>query len=301
MPATTLRLSNDLPIPLRVAGCVVEFYTTAGVFETSGTTDVNGEVTATLLAGFHDVLFYKQGLSILPKQPQRIEVLALPATNVFLVTGHARVRPESIDPLRCTVSGHILGADGKKTKSKLIFSTKKGLLVLSSNIIAPELQLNASSDDNGYFEFELLRGVCYSAYFTYLEVLLGMNPGVLDILVPDQPSVTIDTLLFPVPVNMDFSANVKALVAGAGPNEDIDYTLTHSDGSVRNGGTPWAGITLTNTDSLVVEAALRDGKLCLTPLTAGVATITVVRSMSDRVLFDPVPVFQSEQVVVTVT
>lgn len=301
MPIVTIRVVDDEPSPAAIEGMVVQFYSTAGIFQTEGTTDVSGEVVALLPTAEYDVVFYKVGVSILPKQPQRIEVID-PGSNVFTVTGHVRAAPESTDPLRCTVSGSILGVDGKQAVHKLIFEPVHNLVVLSGNIIAPYHRVQVQSDEDGYFEFELLRNTQYNAYFVAPQDLFGQQPGKLDIVTPNHPGVALDKLLFPVPTNLDFSANSISLTAGAEQDESILGTLSYSDGSTRTTtGSPWAYISIQNTDNTVVEAFLSGGKLCLKPLSAGTATITTIRIMASLVTINPLPDYASESVVVTVS
>ena len=302
MPPTTIRIEDDTPGTDPVSGVLVEFFTTVGVFETLGTSDVAGEVTVDLPIGLHNVFFYKTGVSILPKQPQQIDVLDLPATNIFLVSAHVKELPESVDPLRCKVSGHILGLDGKGSKHRLIFDTLKTPIILIGNIIAPYHRIEFDSDENGYFEFELLRNTHYNAYFVFPQDLFGMQPGVLDVITPNQPAVTLNDFLFPIPLNMDFSANTISLTAGADWDDSIEADVSFSDGSSRDTtSTPWAAIKIVNSDNLVVEAVLISGKLALKPLAAGTATITTEREIPDQAVIDPLEAYTSESVVVTVT
>lgn len=303
MPPVTIRVLSDDPSPVLVEGVVVEFYdATTAVFQTGGSTASNGEVVVTLPDGDYDVLLYKVGASIIPKQPQQITVDSL-LSNIFEIGAHLRTRPESIDPLRCTVSGFILGVDGKQAKHRLIFEPVKTVTILSSNVIAPYSRREVASSEDGYFEFELLRDTKYFAYFVFPQDLFGMQPGKLDIVVPDSPSVALDVLLFPIPINLTFSASAISLVAGSPWDSTITVELTFSDGSVREClSSPWAYVAVTNTDGDVVEAAISDGKvLQLKALTPGTATITTVRTIGDRALFDPLPAYATQSVVVTVT
>ena len=300
MPSVTIRLLSDDPSPVPVEGVVVQFFDTGAVFQTEGTTDADGEVVVLLPDGSYDVLMYKVGVSIPPKQPQRIIVDTL-LVNIFEVVAHVRTRPESVDPIRCTVSGYILGVDGKQARHRLIFEPCKDLLVISNNVIAPLHRVEVTSTEDGYFEFELLRGVTYLTYFVFPEDFFMMQPGKLTTMVPDQASVALDALLYPLPIHMDFSATTISLPLGGEPDESIDADLSFSDGSERTTtSTPWAGITTTNTDATVVTAALRFGKLSLTPCGPGTATITTVREIPTKVFFDPLPEYTSESVVVTV-
>lgn len=302
MPNVTILIENDLPSPTPVEDVAIEFYTTGGVFQTSGTTDEDGEVTVSLPVDFYDVVLYKPGVTFLPRQPQRIEVLASPASNNFSISCHERVAPESIDALRCTVSGYILGVDGKQARHRIVFEPVKNLLVLNNNVVAPYHRVEITSSEDGYFEFELLRNREYNAYFVNPYGLFGVEPGKLAVVTPNQPAAPLDKLLFPVPLNMDFSAPTISLLAGGEQDESITASLSYSDGSIRTAtGNQWAYVKIENTDNTIVEAFLSGGILCLKPLSPGTATITTSRVMSDLVTIDPLEDYASESVVVTVS
>lgn len=302
MPTVTIIVTSDDPVPVLIDGVVVEFYdATSAVFQTMGTSDISGEVTISLPAGEYDVLLYKAGLSILPNQPQRISVdLLLP--NVFKVTGHLRTRPESIDPLRCTVSGSIIGVDGKQAKHRLIFEPLKTITVLTGFVVAPYSRREVSSDEEGYFEFDLLRNTKYAAYFVFPQDLFGTQPGKLDVITPDLPSVALDVFLFPVPIKLTFSALTISLSAGSLTDETIQVSLSFTDGSVRETlSSPWAEVRVTNTDADVVEASISDAKILkLKPIKPGTAVITTERVVNDRAFFDPIQNYTTDTVVVTV-
>lgn len=303
MPPVTVRLLSDDPSPVRIVGAVVEFYDTDAVFQTGGTTDVDGEVEVTLPDGNYDVYVFKVGITVLPRQPHRIVVDTL-LDNIFEVTGRIRVSPESTDPLRCTVSGSIVGVDGGNAKHRLIFVPKKSVIVTSGLVIAPNSRREVASTDEGYFEFDLLRDTHYDAFFVAPEDLFGETPGKLDIRVPDRPGVALCDLLFPVPVHLEFSLSEIALSVGGPIDESIEVDLHFSDGSNRDTfSTPWAYVSLTNTDSTVVEASFLFGSpvLYLKPISPGTATITTVRTMADKAYFDPLPAYVTESVEVTVT
>lgn len=301
MPTVTIRIQNDLPAPLRVSGVLVEFYNLASVFQTSGTTDANGEVAVSLPVTEYNVFMYKAGVSISPRQPQRIAVLEAPSSNIFLVTAHVRALPESSNPLFCRVSGFLLRADGKQTKTRLVVSPTLSLLVLDGNIIAPESRAEIASNDAGYFEFDLLRDVKYNVYFIYQDELFGVEQGKLDVRVPAQPGIQIDKLLFPLPANLSFSEGTIALVAGGAANLAITYITTFTDGSVRAAGLPWSYVKVNSSNTGVVDAVLKDGKLWLTPKLPGTANVTAERIVSQNALWRPLPGFTTGTVVVTVT
>lgn len=302
MPAVTLTVMNDAVSPAPVEGVVVEVYTTGAVFVTSETTDADGLVTVTLPIADYDFLFYKTGISILPRQPQRIEVLA--DGNDFTVTCHQRVLPESIDPKKTRVTGNFLSVFGETTRERIVFVPKLELIVYLSGVMTLDGSREVASDDEGYFDFELLRGQEYYVWFPHLNVLLGeavgSASGRLLVKVPDAAGIELDKLLFPLPQDLSFSAEEITLVAGADPDESVDAVLTYSDGSVRTSGVLWAGVSLSNTDNTVVEAAIRDGQLCLTPLSAGTATISSTRAIRSFAFWEEVPAYETDSIVVTV-
>jgi hypothetical protein len=303
MPLVTIRVSNDEVVPERVQGILVEFYDLSAVFQTSGTTDVNGEVTVTLPVADYDVAFYKAGVSILPKQPQRIQVLTSPPnSNLFLVTCHEKVPPESTDPLRCTVFGKILGQDGGGTKSKIVFALVKEVSVLATNIIDILSRKEIHSDEEGYYEFELLRGQEYDVFFLYLDSFLGIpQTAKLCAIVPDSASVELHKLLFPIPLTADFSVNSKSVSLGSDPDESETLTVLWNDGSTRWASYAWTSLKVTNDHPEVAEIYVSSGTVIIKPLSAGTATVTVERVMSDAVQFDPIESFTSETMVVTVS
>lgn len=303
MAAITVRVMDDEPTPAPIPGVLVQFFNTGAVFQTSGTTDADGEVVVALPANDYDVLFYKAGISILPSQPQRIQVED-EDPHEFEVEAHVRTRPESTNQDRCKVSGYILGADGGRYQTSVVFRPFRELTITKGNLIAMQSSIEVHSNDDGYFEFELLRDTTYIATFVVPRTLFCEDPGRIKVMTPDGPAVDLYSLLFPMPVHMDFSANVITLVVDpdAEPDTSIDYTLTFNDGSERVSlSSPWGSVTLSNTDNEVVEACLEGGKLFLRPLGAGTATITTTRTVPMNVEYDPLPNYVTESVVVTVT
>ena len=301
MTPVSITIESDDVISVPVEEMTVEFYTTDDAeLMAFGVTDETGVVSVLLPDDEYDVYFFKSGVSILPKQPQRIEVDSL-ETNSFLVSAHVRSRPESSNSALCTVSGYVLGVDGLVTKSRLIFEPRSRLIVNNGNVILPNSRIEVASDETGYFEFELLRDTEYYGYFLFPENLFS-EPGRLLVVTPDRALVDLYSLLFPVPVSTEFSEETISLIADLAPDESIDVTVTFSDGSERTTiNSAWAEVAITNSDNSVVDAAIRGGKLCLTPLSAGTATITTVRNIPSTVQYNPLPDYESNSVTVTVS
>lgn len=296
MALVTIQVADAGP----VAGVVIEFFDLSASFQTSGTSGSDGKVTVDLPDGTYDVGLYKPGISFPDGLPQRIIVSSL-LENTFLIPCHVRTLPESMDPRKCKVSGYIVGVDGGRHKSRLLLSLATDLLVYDGNIVDLQSQTEVESDEDGYFEFELLRGRGYDISFIYLQSFLDIKaPAKLAAKVPDAPAVALDKLLFPVPVSAAFSHPVFLLPTGIDPNADVTVTVRWSDSSVRWIGFSWASLKILNSDNRVVEASMSGNSLVLKPLAAGVAAISIDRILPARVIFDPVEPFTSETLTVTV-
>lgn len=301
MPPVTIRVQNDLPIPTRVSGILVEFYDQSAVFQTSGTTDGDGEVQVSLPDDTYDVFLYKTGVTFLPKQPQQIVVDSL-LSNVFLVSCHERTLPESSDPLKCRITGTAVGVGGEQTRARIVFAPHKSLIVLSGgNVVWPEGRLEVACNDRGYFDFELLRGQKYQAYILYADPILGSPTPGFEVEVPDQAGAALDVFLFPLPVSLSFSEASVSIALVDGADDSVDATVMYSNGIENQKSVLWASVVVENTDNTVVEAAIVDGKLLLTPLSPGTATITTVRSLKDSVFRGNPPDYTSDSILVTVT
>lgn len=304
MPNTpcAVRVQSDDPSPAWVAGVAVYIYNPNSiVLVTSGTTDGTGTAAFLLPDGPYDVRFYKQGVSILPSQPQRIVVDHTQVGNTFIVTGHVTSMPFSTDPLRCRITGTVLGPDGAPVKEvKISFIPAPDLVVINTNVLAPQLPMHLESDDNGYFDFTLLRSVNYLGYMTNVDTFFEKNPTELDVRVPNLASLGLNDLLFPLPLGATFSVSSITLPLVAGPNSTVFVSMPMSDGSTRTDLPPWVGITPSSTDGTIVDSVLIKGQLTLTPRKVGTTTLTYLRSISSDAIFNPVPAFTSGSLVVTV-
>lgn len=306
MTVTTIILESDDAVPVLIESLSVRVFDTGGVFVTSGNTDVDGEAIFDLPDADYDLYFYKQGVSINAGMPERITVDAADPDvppNTYKVIAHITSLPESVDPLLCTVSGYIRGADGLPTlDGKLTISPTLETGVIGGAIISPQNLVHVHPDGDGYYEFQLMRNVCYNVYFHFLQSLLGVTPPELDVSqVPDLPAISIADLLFPVAVLAEFDPETLALTAGDPQDESVTYSVTYSDGSEREWGTALCIVNMTNDNEDAVSVERQDGKVLVTPLAAGVANITFVRVVSPTIYYSPVPDFVTGTLVVTVT
>lgn len=299
-------IESDDPGPVLVESLVIRIFSTVGDLITSGTTDVLGEANFDIPDADYDLYFFKQGVSINAGMPLRITIdVADPDTppNTFKVIVHVASLPEAVDPLRCRISGEIIGADGAPTKDGRITVTptlQTG--VIGGNVVSPQHSASFAPDENGHYEFDLLRKVNYRVFFHFLSDLLGVEPPELDdSRVPDLPAINVANFMFPLPIDAAFDSNTLALVAGGDEDDSISTTITYSDGSIRTAPTHHAVVASASSDESVAIVALQVGKILVTPLSAGVTNITITRTISSDIYYDPAPAMVTETLVVTVS
>lgn len=311
MTITTVILKSDDIVPVLVAGIIVRIFDTAGVFVTFGVTDVDGEVVFDLPDADYDLLFFKAGVSITAGMPQRITVSASDIDtppNTFLVVVHVTSLPESIDPLLCRISGFIRGADGGMTKDiRLSLSMCPEIAVLSGTVIAPQEIVDIRPDDSGYYEFNLLRKMKYLVYFPQLVTLFNVEPAMVLGIVPDFAALHLADFLFPVPVNAVFGSLTLAVILGSDPDSSISCTITYSDGSINDNGirlTPpfFTSVQAVSDDDDIATTAFSVDKLIITPKGVGTCNVIITRQISTTlIIYDPLPVFTTQTLVVTVS
>lgn len=302
MATVTIRLLSDAAGTPPVEGASVYFYSTSGVLQTSGTTDEDGEVAVSLPDASYDVMFFLQGLSILPRQPQRIVVDSL-LVNTFEVSGHVTVLPETTNPRKTRVSGFVIGGDGGGTKTVAMIVPVKGLLNVGGLVVLPESRFEVSSDEDGYFEFDLLRGMTYKAYFRDVDEFLGRIPPAVDLIVPALPGIAFNDLFFPIPLQVGYSVDSLELTAGADADDSVEISIAYTDGNTneeRPGGVPWASLQFSSSDDSIVAVERLENTLILTPRAAGTATILVERTFISEVLWTDPPDLDSGVLTVTV-
>lgn len=310
-----ITVQSDDPTPVPITSMVVEFFTTLGVLVTQGTTDTSGQVTVLLPDGTYNVLFYKQGVSILPKQPQQIVVSppTPPATSVsYLVTGHVTAMPESPDPLRCRISGQLLDASGlPATDLRISFRPKSDFQVVGGNLVSVQDQIEVHPDDNGYFQFDLLRGVPYTAAMLTVDSLPQLNLGpplLLDVIAPSLPALSLPNLLFPLPVSVIFSPAIISIPLAAGPDALSTLgTITYSDGSTSGTGPsnrtqlpPFATLNYVYSDPTLFTIDVDTGATTITPLATGTGTVYLTRTVSKWAFWPSPPAFSSPPLTVTI-
>lgn len=311
MTAVSVRLQDDAPSPLPIVGAVIQFFTTGGLFVTQGTTDGSGVVSALLPDATYNLLFYKQGVSILPRQPQQIVVSALALSNNFLVTGHVTTMPEGPDSLRCRISGTLLDPSGLPAKDlRISFRPMADFSIMGGNLVSVQSQIEVHPDDSGYFQFDLLRGMPYAAYLLGVDSFpqLGITPASLVVIPPSQPAMSLANLLFPLPVSVVFSPDTISIPLAAGPDALSTLgVITYSDGSTsgttpssRTQQPPFARLDYVYSDPTLFEIVVANGQTTITPLKTGTGTVALARTVTKWAFWPSPPAFTSPPLTVTI-
>lgn len=308
-----IRLQDDQPSPQPISGVVIQIYTTTGTFVTSGTTVSDGTAGFSLPDATYDVRFYKQGVSILPSQPQQFVVDSLAVSNNFLVSGHVRTMPESPDLNRCRISGNLIGVDGLPVHDlRVSFRPCPDISVVGGNLVSVQSQIEVHPTDDGYFQFDLLRGLRYQAFLLGVDKfpLLGIDPAMLAVIGPPLPAMSLVNLLFPLPVLVEFSQDSISIPLAAGPDGSatlgtIHYADGSSSGSSPSSRTqlpPFSTLDYVYSDPTLFSIILANGSTQVTPYKTGTGTVTMIRKLSSLTMFWPEPpAFTSETLSVTIT
>lgn len=231
MSLLTIKVQNDDVSNTVVSGVSIYLYTTSSVFVTSGTTNSSGVMTIDVPIDTYDLLFFKQAMTV--PQPQRI-VMSSMGTNNFLVTGHIRTMPESLDTTLCKVSGFVVDNTGTKTKDVYVrFNPIYENMILNGNQILNTPQ-SFNCDKRGYFEFDLVRTLKY-------QVFIEGHPWTVICKVPDMPSINLFDLIFPLPISITKSASTITLPLSGGQNTSVTYTVNYSDHNTGPLFNNWSG------------------------------------------------------------
>lgn len=305
MTLTQILITSDDVVSVPVPDVIVRVFDLVGNFLTSGTTGTDGIANFDLPEADYNLTFFRFGVSMLEGMPQRITVDINPAQ--FQIPAHVATLPEAIDPLQCRVSGFILGADGEKTKDiRLSMGMCPEIAVLSGTVIAPQQIIDIRPDEEGYYEFNVLRKTKYRVYFPQLITLFNVEPAQVISISPNLPAIRLNDFLFPVPVDAAFSALTLTATLGTDPDSSISCTITYSDGSLNDDGirlTPpfFTGVEAVSDNVDVAVAAFSVDKLIITPKGTGTCNVIITRQISTTLItYNPLPDFTTDILVVTI-
>lgn len=278
MADLTYRVLNQHGDP--VEGVTVHLYDETNTYrQATGVTDAAGEVTFTgLTAGTYVLRLCGKSIHAEISSPQTVNVKDPPISNVFEGTAETFEAPVSMNPEACRIYGWFTWPNMRPRQVAMhIFSTEDPVWVATGWESLGDL-FSLASDENGYLEFDLVRGGLYAAH------VAGYMDEPIVFRVPDQENVLLTDLLFPIPDTFVFDpAGPLALLVGDDPVTLEDSYLDLSSGFRVDAGTMEANVE----DSVLrwVEYSSSDESVAtavpgvygmpkITPVGAGVATIT---------------------------
>jgi hypothetical protein len=303
LETVTMFVLNDDMGATPVAGVTVRVFDVTGTtFITSAVTDSMGQVDVTLngepvTPDAYQIRGAKTGLNF--PSPTSIDVWSPPAnsptgTNIFNITGHVRIPPESADPYLCRVSGVIRDGQGLPLSGiDCHFMPLFDPLIVEGEAILGE-RVRARSDALGYVELDLYRNA------TYKCTLESHENVTRDIAVPGLPSVNFADLVFPVVAVVAFSP-VGPLNLNTGDTSDVTVTVTTSAGVELVG--PACGDVLYTPDDPDIANVCPTADGTALRVTAGTAGTAIIRAsrLDESILRVPDPGIVGGTITVNVT
>lgn len=188
-----------------VEGMLVRVFDEANtLLYNEATSDATGRASFTLYTRTYNLRFYKFQTPV--KQPQLIEVLEGPngeqVSNEFQVYANNVARPVALDPFLSRASGFFRDLSGQPYRHlDIIFIGSFGPILLDNSGVLPEKRM-VRTDAWGFACIDLIRCAKYSVTVESLEDQL------LEVSVPDAPSVDLPSLLFPHVSSVSFAEQV---------------------------------------------------------------------------------------------
>jgi len=314
MAAETVRIYTEDESDQPLAGVLVRFFDELDLFVTQQYSalvgsDVYAEVT---LDGDDPPVDYTIRLSKLgvafdgslgddSKTPQSIEIYS-PAsssptdTNNFRVQGQTFVRPTAMDPRLCRCSGFFVDHSGRPLRNleivfiAICYNEEQAdwcpLIVDGNGVLGNKIYTR--SDARGYLSIDLFRTGEYAA------MVQGLEHSRRVLKVPDQPSMNLMDLLFPVVHEVSFSPDPLGLSVGS--YVDVDLTIISSDGQTLNASDQDVSFASSNT-AIAITQLLVNNKLRVMGAGAGSTTIVATRSDMSIVTIPAEPVHYTPLVV----
>lgn len=272
---TTFIITDDNPAKTPVEGVVVRIFDSTGVsFVTHGTSDADGKVVFNLLAPVtYQARFFKPKYSLYPVQNFSVlEAPVAPSTNEFLFTGHVFKPPEAVHPRLCRCSGFFLYPNGARAPNHDIqFIAKFKPLLFEGDAMLKE-RVSGRTDENGYFEIDLVRCGMYDV------TVEGFEDQQRCITIPEYPSANLPDLLFPVIERVELEPPGPYAI-GIGQAAEIEIVPTVWDSSGRKlPGTALVDVQWRVSDTNVASVQVTNEKLILRGLTAGAAELQALRA-----------------------
>ena len=277
-----------------IAGVLIRVFDAAGaVFQTQNYTDVNGMAEIDGLAGDNPPIPYtirmsKTGVAFdgslgsASKTPLLITVFSppsdVPGGNSFKIKGETFKRPVSLDLRLCRCSGFFKDITGKPLPGlEIKFINEFGPTVVDGNAVMGE-GVNFITDQYGYGCIDLYRNGKYMAWVAGVQAVDANSEHALgfprNMVMPDQGSANLVSLLFPVVINVDVSPNPIMLMLNQASNPSV--VVTADDGRTLL-GTASEDVYYDVLDKGIAGISVKCDKLSLVGVNPGTTQLTAVR------------------------
>jgi len=261
----TFHAVDTEPVPNNISGLTVSVYDSADTFVVRGTTDVNGLLEIDLLVGNYTARFRSyiyNGYSV--ESPQKFTVLE---DAVYRVPVERFWQPVSTDPALCRMSGYLKDYYGRPfSKKKFIIWSQHDQIVIGDSLV-DDSKLVFETDENGYYEFDLVRGLSYRFKSISIFNTLDTDDWIdhhRELVVPDVPKASLHGIIHPFPGAISFDTLTLALNVGD-PATAFTGSVLWSNGDE----TAIDSITYESTDESVLTVSGAE----ITPVAAGTADI----------------------------
>lgn len=298
-----------------VADVLIRVYDAAGaVFQTQQYTDVNGVAEIDGLLGDNPAIPYtirmsKTGVAFdgslgnISKTPLLITIFsppsAVPGGNNFEIKGETFSRPVSPDLRLCRCSGFFKDITGKPLPGlEIKFVNEFGPTVVDGYAVMGE-GVNFITDQYGYGCIDLYRNGQYIAWVSGVQAVDANSEHALgfprNMVIPDQGSVNLVSLLFPIVINVDISPNPITLGLNQVANPEV--VVTADDGRVLV-GTASEDVYYDVLDKNIVGISVSLEKISLVGVNPGTTQLTAVRKDQSIVKIPSTNLFMSPVIIV---
>lgn len=269
-----------------VQGVVVRVYDEDNVYQQDEqSSDATGMVNFVLAVGSYYARFYGEPAEAAVETPRVFTVID-PGTNNFEVEVVVFAHPAAADPRYCTISGFFRDGTGQPQGGLPIHVHTKWSPVVAANPVAgyhPDT-MHLSTDDDGYIQFDMLRGA-------KVDVIFGpIADQLIDCEVPDQASVDAVDWVFPWVASVAYNP-VGPLAMLVGDTQDVVPSAVLTNGLPAVVGsdevTPWEVLEFTSSDEDIITVSVSGTHL--TVLAVGVGAATVTATVREGVLAERLP------------
>lgn len=215
--------------------------------------------------------------------PQFIEVWSPAAnsptgTNAFDVKGETFTLPVATDARLCRASGFFKDAAGRSLPwlDITLINDFKPAIVDGYGVLGSKIQLRTDAD--GYVEVDLYRGGEYRAMIQSIQAAEVDTTGAIvfdrELVIPDQASVSLVDLFFPVVGEITWDPSTVSLAVGEGL--ELLTAVVGTDYRALE-GTAHEDVLYEIADTDIATVSIREDMLVITAVAAGTTELTATR------------------------